>query len=89
LNKRPLTDLRFVHFDADLYISTRPVLDTLCGPLKHRYLILFDEFYSVNHEFRAWREFVALFKVQDWRVVAASADGSQVLIEVNTQSSLQ
>jgi hypothetical protein len=89
LSKRTLTDLRFIHFDADLYISTRPVLDTLCGPLKHRYLILFDEFYSVNHEFRAWREFIALFKVQDWRVVAASADGSQVLIEVNTQSALQ
>jgi hypothetical protein len=76
-------DVRLVHMDADIYISTRPVLDTLCGPLKYRYLILFDEFYSVNHEFRAWREFTALFDIKDWRVVAASADGSQVLIEVN------
>jgi hypothetical protein len=50
--------------------------------LQHRYLILFDEFYSVNHEFRAWQEFVELFKVRDWRVVAASEDGAQVLIEV-------
>lgn len=76
-------DLKLVHFDADLYISTRPVLDTLCGPLRHRYLILFDEFYSVNHEFRAWYEFVELFKVADWRVVGASEDGAQVLIEIN------
>jgi hypothetical protein len=76
-------DLRLVHMDADLYISTRPVLDTLIGPLRHRYLVLFDEFYSVNHEFRAWREFTALFHIDDWRVVAASEDGSQVLIEVN------
>lgn len=80
------SDLRLVHFDADLYISTRPVLDTLCGPLQHRYLILFDEFYSVNHEFKAWNEFIALFALDDWRVVAASADGSQVLIEVNTRA---
>jgi hypothetical protein len=80
-------DLRLVLFDADLYISTRPVLDTLCGPLKHRYLILFDELYSVNHEFRAWREFVALYKLDDWRVLASSEDGSQVLIEVNTRAS--
>jgi len=76
-------DLRLVHMDADIYISTRPVLDTLLGPLRHRYLILFDEFYSVNHEFRAWREFTALFHIDDWRVVAASEDGAQVLIEVN------
>jgi hypothetical protein len=81
-------DLRLVHFDADLYISTRPVLDTLCGSLRHRYLILFDEFYSVNHEFRAWYEFLALYKLSDWRVVATSEDGSQVLIEVNTRASL-
>ncbi|WP_240536410.1 hypothetical protein [Bradyrhizobium genomosp. III] len=76
-------DLRLIHFDADLYISTRPILDTICGVLKHRYLILFDEFYSVNHEFKAWREFVNLYKLSDWRVLAASQDGSQVLIEMN------
>ena len=76
-------DLRLVHMDADIYISTRPVLDTLCGPLRHRYLILFDEFYSANHEFRAWCEFVSMFNVEHWRVLAASEDGSQVLIDVN------
>jgi len=56
--------------------------------LKHRYLILFDEFYSVNHEFKAWNEFIALYKLKDWRVVATSEDGSQVLIELNTHASL-
>ncbi|MDD1529826.1 hypothetical protein C7U92_06940 [Bradyrhizobium sp. WBOS7] len=79
-------DLRLIHFDADLYISTRPVLDTICGVLKYRYLILFDEFYSANHEFKAWIEFVELYKLSDWRVLSASEDGSQVLIEVNTQA---
>jgi hypothetical protein len=81
-------NVRMIHFDADLYISTRPVLDTLCGLLKHRYLILFDEFYSVNHEFKAWNEFLGLYKLTDWRVVASSEDGSQVLIEVNTRAPL-
>lgn len=77
------SDIRLIHFDADLYISTRPVLDTICGQLPYRYLILFDEFYSVNHEFRAWLEFVDLYQAADWRVLATSEDGSQVLIEVN------
>ncbi|UFW47064.1 MULTISPECIES: hypothetical protein [Bradyrhizobium] len=81
-------DLRLIHFDADLYISTRPILDTICGTLKYRYLILFDEFYSVNHEFKAWSEFVDLYKLSDWRVLAASEDGSQLLIEMNTQAPL-
>lgn len=81
-----LKDLRLVHFDADLYMSTRPVLDMVCGRLTHRYLILFDEFYSVNHEFRAWNEFIALFALRDWRVLAASADGSQMLIEMNASA---
>lgn len=81
-------DLRLIHFDADLYISTRPILDTLCGGLKYRYLILFDEFYSVNHEFKAWCEFVTLYKIVDWRVLAASEDGSQVLVEVNTRAAV-
>lgn len=88
LKDERLDDLRLVHFDADLYTSTRPVLDTICGRLKHRYLILFDEFYSVNHEFKAWYEFLALYKLTDWRVLATSADGSQVLIEVNTRASV-
>jgi len=81
-------DVRLIHFDADLYISTRPILDTLCGCLKHRYLVLFDEFYSVNHEFKAWQEFVALFKFEDWRVIAVSEDGSQLLMELNTKAAV-
>ncbi len=64
-------------------MGTRPVLDSICGQIRYRYYILFDEFYSVNHEFRAWMEFVELFSVERWRVVAISEDGVQTLIEVN------
>lgn len=76
-------DIRLIHFDADIYMGTRPVLDSICGQIRYRYYILFDELYSVNHEFRAWMEFTELFSVERWRVVAISEDGVQALIEVN------
>jgi len=76
-------DIRLIHFDADIYMGTRPVLDSVCGNIRYRYLILFDELYSANHEFRAWMEFVEFYGVRDWRVVAITDDGVQALIEVN------
>ncbi|KPK68209.1 MAG: hypothetical protein AMJ84_11580 [Acidithiobacillales bacterium SM23_46] len=76
-------DIRLIHFDADIYMGTRPVLDSICGQLGYRYYVLFDELYSVNHEFRAWTEFVENFNVEKWRVVAISEDGVQALFEVN------
>ena len=76
-------NIRLIHFDADIYMGTRPVLDTICGQIKYKYYILFDEFYSVNHEFKAWMEFVEWFNVDQWRVVAIAEDGVQALIEVN------
>jgi len=78
-----LKDIRLVHFDADIYMSTRPVLDAICGQISHHYFILFDELYSVNHEFKAWMEFIELFNINRWRVVAISEDGVQALFEVN------
>ena len=77
------SDIRLIHFDADIYMGTRPVLDSICGQIRQRYYVLFDEFYSVNHEFRAWMEFVELFNVKQWRVIAISDDGVQALFEVN------
>lgn len=76
-------DIRLIHFDADIYMGTRPVLDTICGQIRYRYYILFDELYSVNHEFKAWMEFVELFNIEKWRVIAISEDGVQALFEVN------
>lgn len=76
-------DIRLIHFDADIYMGTRPVLDAICGQIGYRFYILFDELYSVNHEFKAWMEFVELFGIEKWRVIAISEDGVQALIEVN------
>ncbi|MBC07608.1 MAG: hypothetical protein CMO10_15100 [Thalassospira sp.] len=78
-----LKDVQLLHFDADIYMSTRPVLDAICGQMRHHYYILFDELYSVNHEFKAWMEFIDLFHITRWRVVAISEDGVQALFEIN------
>jgi hypothetical protein len=53
----------FVHFDADLYSSTKTVLDRLGRRLVPGTVLVFDEFFNYpgwqQHEFRAWNEFIA------------------------------
>lgn len=83
LNEGLSNKILLIHFDADIYMGTRPVLDSICGQINYKYYILFDEFHSVNHEFQAWLEFTHLFGVHNWKVIAASQDGAQVLLEVN------
>ena len=77
------SNIRLIHFDADLYSSTRGLLDSICGQIKYKYYILFDEFNSVNHEFLSWIEFTNIYNVEKWKVIAASRDGAQVLLEIN------
>jgi hypothetical protein len=54
--------IAFIHFDADLYSSTKTVLNFLGPHLKKGSLVLFDEYHGYpgwkNHEFKAWQEFV-------------------------------
>jgi O-methyltransferase len=52
-----------VHLDADLYSSTLFVLMTLGHLLQPDDLLLFDEFSSVTHEFRAFLDFLPCFQV--------------------------
>ncbi len=53
----------FVHLDADLYSSTKFVLDVLSGRIETGTVLLFDEYFNVpswrDNEFRAFQEFVA------------------------------
>jgi hypothetical protein len=53
--------IAFLHIDADLYSSTKTVLDLLCDRLMPGSIILFDEYQGYpgwrNSEYRAWQEY--------------------------------
>lgn len=55
--------IAFVHVDADLYSSTRMVLDLVGHRLAPDTVLLFDEFFNYpgwqRHEYRAFNEFIA------------------------------
>lgn len=52
-----------LHLDADLYSSTKTVLDLFKDRIKPGTILVFDEYYNYpnwrEHEFRAFQEFVA------------------------------
>ena len=54
----PAHDILIINLDADLYSSTKFVLDTLSGSIAIGDWLYFDEFTMPRHEFRAFREFV-------------------------------
>jgi O-methyltransferase len=71
-----------IHCDADLYTSTLFVLCTLHNLFKPGSLIIFDEFSSASHEFRAFMDYSSSF-LQKFRVVAqVGSRCDQVAVEV-------
>ncbi len=55
--------IAFVHLDADLYSSTKTVLDLVAERLAPDAVLLFDEYFNYpgwrRHEYRAFAEFIA------------------------------
>ncbi|MGK2965768.1 MAG: class I SAM-dependent methyltransferase [Tepidiformaceae bacterium] len=68
-------DRLIVHLDADLYSSTKYVLDALAESIVPGSILIFDEFNDRNHEFRAFREFTESHRDFAFRLIGASWDG--------------
>jgi hypothetical protein len=70
-----------VHLDADLYSSTLYVLTTLAPRLKGGDVLVFDEFGAPLHEFRAFQDFCAAYRVE-YRALAAVNNYFHVAIQL-------
>ena len=71
-----------IHCDADLYSSTLYVLATANPVMVPGTIIMFDEFSSVLHEFRAFSDFLESFRRQARGVAAAGPFYSRVAVEM-------
>jgi Macrocin-O-methyltransferase (TylF) len=69
-----------LHLDADLYTSTKFVLDTLQGSIKEGTIVIFDQFCDRMHELRAWDEFLRRSK-KSFKFVGATINLEQVAFE--------
>lgn len=75
------TNRLVIHCDADLYSSTLYVLTKLDKFIVPGTIIIFDEFFTVNHEFRALSDFILSYNYK-YRVLAATDFYTQLAIEI-------
>lgn len=75
----------FLHLDADLYSSTRIVLDLVGQRLQAGSVVVFDEYFNYPgweaHEHRAWLEYVARTGTE-FEYEAYTIDNEQVIVRV-------
>ena len=76
----PDHDRLVIHLDADLYSSTKFVLDTLSTEISAGTIIIFDQLCDRMHELRAWDEFIQGTK-RRFRFAAATINLEQVAFE--------
>ncbi|WP_069146655.1 TylF/MycF/NovP-related O-methyltransferase [Rhodococcus erythropolis] len=77
----------FLHLDADLYSSTKTVLDLLGDRLVPGSIVVFDEFFNYpgwqQHEYRAWTEFVTRTGIS-FEYLGYTVDNEQVIVEITS-----
>lgn len=71
LNTFKISNLLIINIDADLYSSTLYVLTKAHNILKKGSIIIFDEFSSVLHEFRAFEDYCKAYNVR-FEVIVSS-----------------
>jgi predicted O-methyltransferase YrrM len=75
----------FLHLDADLYSSTKTVLDLIGDRLRPGAVLVFDEFFNYpgwqHHEYLAWSEFVAR-SGRSFEYLAYTGHNEQVVIRL-------
>ena len=78
-------DVAFLHLDADLYSSTKTVLDALEPRLRPGTVVVFDEYFNFphweEHEHRAWTEFVARTGLR-FEYLGFTADDEQISLRI-------
>tara|TARA_R110002060_G_C2118963_1_gene98609 strand:- start:49 stop:696 length:648 start_codon:yes stop_codon:yes gene_type:complete len=85
IKDKNITDLDFLHLDADLYSSTKCVFDNFKPYFKGKVILTFDEFFGYEgwegHEYKAFKEFVFDVKdrIIDLKILSYSYNGVNVL----------
>ena len=78
--------IAFMHLDADLYSSTKIVLDLAADRLAPDAVLVFDEFFNFpgwqQHEFRAWTEFIARTG-RAFEYLAYTGNNEQVVVRLH------
>lgn len=82
LAKSPPTGDLVMHVDCDLYSSTLFVLGTLHPCVRRGTVIIFDDFYSLNHEFRAFFDYDRSFGIK-WTPAAKLPHCNKVAIRID------
>ncbi|MFE5873827.1 TylF/MycF/NovP-related O-methyltransferase [Rhodococcus sp. NPDC056506] len=86
LNDEP-GPVAFLHLDADLYSSTKTVLDLLGDRLVPGSIVVFDEFFNYpgwkQHEYRAWTELVTRTGIS-FEYLGYTVANEQVIVEITS-----
>jgi len=81
-NSNPIA---LLHLDADLYSSTKTVLDAFAKQIVPGTVILFNEYWNHptwrKHEYKAWQEHVAKYNIK-YEYIGYASDHQEVAIRV-------
>ncbi len=81
LSKTPLQNRLVVNVDCDIYTATLFVLGTMDKLFSPGTIIIFDDFYSMNHEFKAFVDYDRSFG-RKWKALGRMPHCVKVAIEI-------